>query len=191
MSKDRINAILDYWFEGVNDQTPINKKNPPFCKWFVESKAVDEEIRQAFEQDLVLASEGGCKDWEMSNQGRMALILLYDQFSRNIYRGTKQMYAYDGLALELVLRMIQKGEDKGYLLIHRVFLYMPLMHFEDKAIQKMSVEFFTRLVEDAKIQTPDNIHYYEYTLKYAREHCETVMQHDRFPHRDSILQRNF
>jgi len=180
---------LNYWFEGVNDSTLINKKALPFKKWFIKDKKVDEGIREQFEPDLTKAADGEHKDWEESAKGRLALIILYDQFSRNMYRDMPRMYAYDALALNLTLRTIDQRRDYELSLIQRVFLYMPLMHFEDPTLQQLSVRCFTNLVEESKAKTPDNTHYYEYTLKYAREHHDTVIRFGRFPHRDAILNR--
>ena len=190
MSTDRVRSILDFWFEGINDSTAINIKNDPFKKWFVEDEKVDQAIRQQFEGDLLKAAEGKYKDWEGAPQGRLALIILFDQFSRNIYRDTEQMYAYDALALELAMRTIDQGKDQELMLIERAFLYLPLMHFEDVTLQQLSVENFTKLVEEARAKNTDNVHYYEYSLKHAKEHHDTVAEHGRFPHRDAILNRS-
>jgi len=186
---DRIDIILDYWFHGVDDTTAIDKNALPFKKWFKKDAKVDEEIRQQFESDLVKAAQGECKDWEDSAKGRLALILLYDQFSRNMYRDTERMYAYDALALELTLRTINQGGEQDLSLIQKTFLYMPLMHFEDPKLQQLSVECFKKLVEESKIKNPRNTHYYQYNLKYAQEHHDTVARFGRFPHRDAILKR--
>jgi len=189
MSEDRVNIILNYWFHGVDDTTVIDTKALPFKKWFIEDKETDEEIRRQFASDLEKAADGECKDWEDSVQGRLALILLYDQFSRNIYRNTERMYAYDALALELTLRTITQRREGDLSLIQRAFLYMPLMHFEDRKLQQLSVQYFTKLVDESKIKNPENTHYYAYTLKHAKEHHDTVAQFGRFPHRDAILKR--
>ncbi|MCK4881905.1 MAG: DUF924 domain-containing protein [Candidatus Omnitrophica bacterium] len=186
---DKIDLILDYWFEGVSDATAIDKKSSPFKKWFIKDEQVDDEIRERFEADLTKAADGEYKDWEGSARGRLALILLYDQFSRNIYRDMPRMYAYDALALDLTLRSIDQQWDRELSLIQRTFLYMPLMHFEDPTLQQLSVKCFTGLVEESKAKIPANTHYYEYSLKYAKGHYDTVLQFGRFPHRDAILNR--
>ena len=185
----RIDPIIHFWFEGIDDQAPIDRNALPFKKWFVQDKALDEEIRCRFEVDLQKAAEGKYAGWEDSPSGRLALILLFDQFSRNMYRDTEKMFAYDAKALELTMRTIEEGKDKQCLLIHRAFLYLPLMHAEDLGFQRMSVKYYTDLVKDSKETNPENTHYYDYTLKYAREHCDTVTRFGRFPHRDRILGR--
>jgi uncharacterized protein (DUF924 family) len=186
---DRTDIILNYWFEGVNDATAIDREALPFRKWFIKNQKVDEEIRERFEGDLMKAAEGEYKDWEQSAKGRLALILLYDQFSRNIYRSTPRMYAYDALALNLALKTVDQGWDNELPLIQRTFVYMPLMHFEDPTLQQLSVKCFTGLVQESKTKNPENTHYYEGTLKYAQEHRDTVVEFGRFPHRDAILNR--
>jgi uncharacterized protein (DUF924 family) len=189
MASDKIDAILNYWFEGVNDEITIDKKALPFKKWFLKNQKVDEEIRERFESDLTKAADGEYKVWEESAKGRLALIILYDQFSRNMYRDTPRMYAYDALALDLTLRSIDQGQDQEVSLIQRTFVYMPLMHFEDSSLQQLSVKCFTDLVEESKAKAPINTHYYEGTLKYAQAHHDTVVEFGRFPHRDAILNR--
>ena len=146
-----------------------------------------QRIRRKFEADLLKAAEGGYKDWENSPRGRLALIILFDQFSRNIYRDTEKMYAADALALALMLRVVDQDKDQELMLIERAFLYLPLMHCEDVQLQQRSVECFTRLVEEIKITNADNAHYYEYSLKHAKEHHDTVAKFDRFPNLDVIL----
>jgi len=186
---DRRETILQYWFEGVDDSTAIDIKNYPFKKWFIEDEKVDQEICQQFKGDLLKAAEGEYKEWKDSPRGRLALIILFDQFSRNIFRDTEKMYAYDALALALTLQVVDQGKDQELMLIERAFLYLPLMHFEDIKLQKRSVECFTKLVEEIKIKNADNVHYYEYSLKHAKEHHDIVAKFGRFPHRDVILNR--
>jgi len=186
---NKIGHILDFWFEGIDDSTAINIKNNPFKKWFLKDEKLDEEIRRQFEADLLKAARGEHKDWEGTPQGRLALIILFDQFSRNMFRDREQMYAYDAMALELTLRTIDQGKDQELMLIERAFLYLPLMHFEDVKLQQRSVQCFTKLVEESRVKNAGNTHYFEYSLKHAKEHHNTVARHGRFPHRDAILNR--
>ncbi len=184
MYKEGIESILEYWFEGVDDETIVKKKALPFKKWFVQSRRVDQEICARFEKVLVEAAEGKYKDWEESVRGRLALILLFDQFSRNIYRGTLQMYAYDALALDLILRSIQEKFDQQTNLIERIFFYMPLMHAEDLKAQKLSIECFERLVKESKIKSSQNAAYYQYHFSHAQKYYDLILKEGRFLHRD-------
>ena len=177
--------ILEYWFEGVVDETPIDKRELPFRKWFAKDRKIDDEIRQRFESDLLQARQGQYKDWEDSIQGRLALIILFDQFSRNMYRNTPKMFENDSAALELSLRSIHEKIDGQLPLIERMFLYMPLMHSEDLNIQKLSLKYFEQLLEEAKQKFPQNAPYYQSNLGYAREHFAVIEKFGRFVRRDS------
>lgn len=186
---DRISQILQFWFEGIDDGTPIDPKSNPFKKWFVKDPAFDAQVRKNFENDLLSAKRGQLRDREKTGQGRLALILLFDQFSRNIYRGTPEMFENDSKALDLTLRSIQEGMDQELAMIERVFLYMPLQHAEDFEIQKLSLQHFGSLAQEAKEKNPRHAGYYAYTLDYAKRHQDIIERFGRFPHRNPILGR--
>src|SRR3989338_5742530 len=129
---DKIQAILDFWFAGADDAALINKNQPPFCKWFAKDVAFDRQIKDRFEDDLLEAAQGKRQAWESTAEGKLALILLFDQFARNIYRDIEKMYAFDPLAQKLALSMIANKEYTALPLARQVFVYMPLMHAEDR-----------------------------------------------------------
>ena len=183
------NHILIYWFEGIDDQTPIDKGALPFRKWFAQNKKIDEEIRQRFEPELIKANQGEYRDWDFSARGRLALIILFDQFSRNMYRNTFKMFEFDTKALELSLRTVKEKLDAQLLLIEKVFLFMPFMHSEDLKIQELSVECFEQLAEFSRRKYPSNAFYFETTLQYAKKHWGIIKQFERFPRRNAILNR--
>ncbi len=182
-------AILQFWFHSLTDATPIDKKSPPASLWFNGGRKFDDEIRQKFEGVWRQAKGGGRKEWESSVQGRLALIILFDQFPRNMFRNTPQAFETDALALELTSRSIKEGTDKKLALIERVFLYMPFMHVEDLPAQEEGVRCFQNLVEESKTKAPHNMHYFEYNLSFARRHHDIIAQFGRFPHRNAILKR--
>ena len=184
-----VDKILQFWFEGITDQTPIDKHTLPFRKWFAKDERLDAEIKETFEAQLLFARGGQCREWENSSPGRLALIILFDQFSRNMHRGTAKMFDTDSLALDLSLRSIDEKIDGEWPLIERIFLYMPLMHSEDLDIQKLSVRCFEKLAGEAKHKFPQNVSYYEYNLRYAQKHCSVIEQFGRFPHRNIFLAR--
>ena len=184
-----IQDILDFWFEGITDATPIKKNTHPFKKWFAKNDKFDQEIREKFKEDLIKARQGDYKNWELSVDGRLALIVLFDQFSRNMYRDTPQMYETDTLALELASRSIKENIDKKSALIERVFIYMPLEHAEDLKMQELSLRCFDGLVHEAKQKNPRNAAYYQSHFDYARRHYDIIAHFGRFPHRNAILNR--
>ncbi len=182
-------AILDFWLEGANDQVLIKKKNPPFSRWFASNRRFDEKIRELFEDDWNKAYDGQYREWEKTARGRLALIILFDQFSRNMYRNTVKMYASDPKALALSQEMVRDTMDEDLSLIERKFVYLPFMHAEDIEVQEFSVACFTGLMELVKKVNPANLSYYEANLNYAKNHCETVKRFQRFPHRNKVLNR--
>ena len=186
---NRIQAILQFWFEGVDDSTPIDKGKRPFSKWFRADKALDQEIQERFESDLNNALTGKYQDLEKSPQGSLALALLYDQFTRNMYRDTPKMYMADARAWKLALRLTSGQKEHTLYLVERVFIYMPLMHVEDIQAQRLSVQYFAELVEESKNKNPGNTHYYNYSLDYANRHRAIIERFGRFPHRNKILGR--
>jgi len=185
----RVNEILVFWFEGVDDAVRIDKNKAPFKKWFIKSPSLDEEIRVRFQQDLAHAARGRYQEWEATAEGKLALIILLDQFSRNMYRDTPKMYGFDGQAQKLTLAMLAQNEQGNLPLIQRIFACMPLMHAEDAELQKLSVRCFEQLAAESQSKKPDNSHYYQYNLEYARKHGAIVERFGRFPHRNAILGR--
>lgn len=181
--------ILDFWFHNITDETPIDKKSPPASLWFNGGRKLDDEIRQKFEIIWREAKGGECKDWEKSPKGVLALIILFDQFPRNMFRNSSQAFETDALALELVSRSIREGTGQKLALIERVFLYMPFMHAENLKAQEEGVRCFQNLVEESKNKSPHNTHYFEYNLSFARRHRDIIAQFGRFPHRNAALKR--
>jgi len=188
-TKNRQDLILEFWFHDLSDSVVLDKNSPTVRQWFVKDPRIDSEIREKFELDLRKAGKGEYSSWEVEVRGRLALILLYDQFSRNMYRDTPKMFATDPLALGLTLRTIAEKRDGQIQLVERLFFYMPLMHSEVMERQKFSVECFTDLVRESKHKSPRNSPYYEYTLDFAKRHHAIVEQFGRFPHRNLILNR--
>ena len=181
--------ILNYWFKDLSDTVRLEKDSPTVKKWFTKSEAIDREIREKFEADLLQAAEGKYQSWEKEPKNALALVILFDQFSRNMYRGTAKMFSFDENALRLTLGAVKKENDKELPLFQRIFLYMPLMHAEDLKIQELSLKHFEALVKESKQKRPINVSYYEYTFDFARRHHQIIAEFGRFPHRNKILER--
>jgi len=184
-----VHDILEFWFEGIDDGILFDRGRTPFRKWFRKDPQFDQEIKVKYEKIYEQAKEDRFKEWEMSSQGRLALIILLDQFPRNMYRNTPQMFAADKEALSQTLACVAGKKDKELMLIERVFCYMPLMHAEDPEMQERSVQYYRQLVETAGMRKPDNSPYFEYTLQYAVAHRDIIARFGRFPHRNFMLQR--
>jgi uncharacterized protein (DUF924 family) len=161
--------VLDFWFG--RGRTPRFKKF-----WFEKSFATDRKIKERFGRALESAKKGNLDAWTATPRGRLALIILLDQFSRNIHRGKREAFAADARALRLTKQALKQREDRKLHPLERIFLYMPLMHSEKKADQKQSVALFT------KLKMKEN-------LWYAKEHKRVIDAFGRFPHRNAILGR--
>lgn len=181
--------IIKFWFHDVTDQHVIDKKKEPYSSWFKKNDVFDLTIKERFEEHVLKAEQGKYDSWKKSMHGRLALILLWDQFPRNIYRGTPDMFRFDSLALDLVKDTLAKHWDQQAACIYRVFIYMPLMHAENIESQEMCVDKFEELMEFSMTTCPDNTDYFAYNLKYAIQHQNIIEQFNRFPHRNKILGR--
>ena len=182
-------TILDYWFNGLNDQTLIDLESSTVKRWFSGEEATDREIRERFEEDHLQAARGEYKAWEDTPRGRLALVILLDQFPRNLYRNSPKAFATDPMALDLCLRSIEDGFDEPLALIERTFLYMPLMHAEAVEMQEKCKRQFSLLVELAKERSAMNVGYFTYSYEFAVKHAVIIERFGWFPHRNAILGR--
>jgi uncharacterized protein (DUF924 family) len=178
---ERVNEILNFWF-GSDPHKPLSEQE----KWWKVDPHFDAEVRKKFEDDFKRAVDGRYEDWSKTARGSLALILLFDQFSRNIYRGTPEAFAQDPIALEVALDGLEKGQDRELSLVERWFFYMPLEHSEELDIQKKSVKLFETLKEEADGNLTTAL---EHAHEFALRHYEIVQRFGRFPHRNTILGR--
>ena len=186
---DRSEVIRDYWFGKVDDAKTLDMSSPEVKRWFGESPDTDREIRERFHGDFVKAAEGGCAEWESSPKGCLTLALLFDQFPRNMFRNTPRAFETDPLAQGISLRAIEAGKDETLPLIERMFLYMPLMHSEDLALQKKALRLYEKLVKLSKEQCPANADFFVFAYGFERKHYVIVERFGRYPHRNAILGR--
>ena len=176
------NDILAFWFG--NDVAAGSWKERRSV-WFAGGPDLDNEIGSHFGDWHESASRGELSEWQRSAHGSLALILLLDQFTRNLYRGTADAFSQDGRAQAAMQAGIDAGQDEELEPIERAFFYMPCMHAEDLQLQNQGVELFTAL---SKIPGDAQDHL-EGTLKYAIEHRDLLVKFGRFPHRNPILKR--
>jgi uncharacterized protein (DUF924 family) len=183
---ERQSRILSFWFGNLNDgEVPPEELSR---MWWAKELRTDEYIRQNFETDLIDASEGGLREWEKTPLGTLALIILLDQFSRNIYRDTPRAFSQDTLALEIAMSGIEKGFDKGLHPVMKVFFYMPFMHSENPEMQKKSLSLFMALERDFT-SPPALARVLSTNRDYAERHYTTITRFGRYPHRNRILGR--
>lgn len=182
----RQNAVLEYWFGDLKEG-----EIPPddvIARWWGKDQKTDDYIRENFGRGLEEAARGALHGWEETPRGTLALIIVLDQFSRNVYRDDPRAFARDGLALETAARGIAKGFDKGLHPVMRVFFYIPFMHSEDLVMQERSLEFF-RGLENEFSSAPGVSEMLSSNRDYAERHYEIVKRFGRYPHRNRILGR--
>ena len=180
----RIEAILAFWFEEKELTAPqIDRR---MDVWFGEDDVFDHECKKEFADDVEKASRGELDHWAHQPHGRLALILLLDQFRRNIYRNTVGAFEKDKAALKLCVEGAMGKKDRGLKPIERAFFYMPLQHAESRKVQAKSVELFKRL---AKAVSPTYRETFETMAQFAELHRDIVEQFGRFPHRNKLLNR--
>ncbi|MBT8494746.1 MAG: DUF924 domain-containing protein [Deltaproteobacteria bacterium] len=176
--------VLDFWFGDLDESGSADAEHSK--QWFKKDPEFDAEIRTRFESSYQAIASGEREDWLSKPEGALAYVIVLDQFSRNMYRDSAQMYAADDRALTAARQAITAGFDAQLPSDQRVFLYMPLMHAEDREAQAECVSHMEKLVAELGAD-PDSRA--AANLKYARWHQDVVDRFGRFPHRNPILGR--
>jgi uncharacterized protein (DUF924 family) len=181
---DRIHTLLGFWFGdlGMADLPSSDRTN----LWFGESEKLKSMISQSYGEDYNKTVRGDHDDWAKTPRGRLAMIILLDQFSRYLHRNSPHAFDYDKLAQELCLQGLQNEMDHNLTLIERVFFYMPLVHAENVEIQEQSIRLFQSLVGLSMSETTQ---VYQLFLAYAYAHFRVIKEFGRFPQRNIILGR--
>lgn len=180
----RAEGIHEFWF-GALDAAGRPEPDRP-GRWFSPDEGFDAEVRGRFEADLRNAAGGRLGRWERTPRGALALILLFDQFPRNMYRGTARAFLFDESARAVLDRALPPERLDALWPIERVFAWMPLEHAEDRDCQARSVELFAGLVEAVD---PSERGRYEEFLRHAQQHRDVIERFGRFPHRNAVLGR--
>jgi len=186
----RAQEVLDYWF-GPNplrdDELPnrlrlwFGAEDPP------EIRALrDQDIATRFGAHTEAAARGELDHWAGSPHRLLALLLLLDQFPRQIWRGKARAFAQDAKAASLCLAGMGTGADAALSPVERMFFYLPLEHAEDRALQEESMSAYRRLAAEAPAEHRD---LFEGVLRFAGSHREVVERFGRFPHRNTVLGR--
>lgn len=168
MNDNSADNILNFWFEDIEHS----------C-WFKNDPVFDSELRRRFGDLLIRAKDDRLDHWCATPQGMLALIIVLDQFSRNIHRDRAEAFAADAKALQLAVDGIGEGADKALSLEQRSFFYLPLRHAENLEMQELGL-LKTRALNVAGYGTD----------KYALGHLETIRQFGRFPYRNKALGRS-
>lgn len=178
--------ILTQWFGSARPRNAEALQHK--AQWFIKSPAFDEALRERFGVAVEAALGGALQHWAAQGPWQhLALVVLLDQFTRNIFRNTPKSFAGDPQALTLALQAMQSGADQQLPEVVRVFMYLPLEHAEDPVMQQRSVAAFEALHQaatDAELRE-----YLAGSLDYAYRHQVVIEKFCRFPHRNAILGR--
>ena len=180
----RIEDVLTFWFKEHALSAPQIDRRMDI--WFGADPIFDHEITKEFANDVELASAGKLDYWAESPRGRLALIIMIDQFRRNIHRNTAQAFSKDTAALKYCVEGAIKKHEQDLAPIEKVFFYMPLQHAESRKVQSKSVLLYKRLIASA---SPTYRETFETVLQFAELHRDIVDQFGRFPHRNTLLNR--
>jgi len=180
----RIEAVLSFWFEEQALSAPQIDRRMEI--WFGSDPVFDMELDKEFSNDVELASTGKLNHWAESPRGRLALIIMIDQFRRNIYRNTAMAFSKDKLALKYCVEGAMKKHEQDLAPIEKVFFYMPLQHAESRKVQAKSVQIYDRIAASV---SPTYHETFETVLQFAELHKDIIEQFGRFPHRNTLLNR--
>ncbi|MBV9453161.1 MAG: DUF924 domain-containing protein [Rubrobacter sp.] len=169
-------AILAFWFGREGEEGYGEFKEA----WFSRDPDFDREVRDRFKDAYEGAVAGELEAWKEEARSCLALILVLDQFPRNMFRGDARMYAADGLALATAHHALDRAYDRELSPVQRMFMYLPLEHSENLEDQRLSVELFRTLAEETGSED---------ILAYAVQHSKIIDRFGRFPHRNEILGR--
>ena len=169
-------AILEFWF-GKPDEVDYGKSRKV---WFTKNPEFDDEVRSRFLNVHNQAAAGELNDWNATPQGCLALIILLDQFPRNMFRGQPQAFATDPQALAYARHAVTQGFDKELPKLQRWFVYLPFEHSENLADQRQCVELCEQLGDEPEMRE---------AIDYAYRHLRVIERFGRFPHRNQILGR--
>ncbi len=162
----RYRDVIEFWFNELDPE-----------QWWKKDEQLDRVIKERFLQIHGKATACELFDWRREPSGRLAEIIILDQFSRNIYRGTPSAFASDAMALCLSQEAIGAGDDLQLSNSERCFCYMPFMHSESRKIHRIAVKLFANLGLESNLQ-------------YELKHKEVIDRFGRYPHRNAILGRS-
>ena len=172
-----IEEILSFWFSPIRDEPSYFADCSK--RWFAQNADFDREIVQRFQADYERAAQGQLAHWTETARGGAALILVLDQFPRNMFRNDSRAFATDPLAQQIAEQMIAAGLDRQLRLVERYFVYVPFMHSEQRAHQQRSVMLFQQMAAQRAY----------FDTSYALRHQQVIARFGRFPHRNGVLGR--
>lgn len=181
---EQIEQILQFWFGELKQGYPVTNRK---SLWWFGDEAMDRQLDELFGHQVRQALWGQLDDWAGQPRGRLALIILLDQFTRSIYRGSADAFSGDARAEQLCREGLKKGHDAALEGSEKLFFLMPLEHAEDLSAQDLCVA----QLENLLCETPQEYrHHIDNALDFAHEHRDLIVRFGRFPYRNKILDRS-
>ncbi len=180
----RIDEVIEFWFGA--DAVPTKER---YMRWFTKDPAFDDEIRARFGALQADAAAGTLDRWQETPRGELALLVLLDQMSRNLFRDDRRAFASDDVALSIAQNLLRSGRAKQLTTVQRAVALVPFEHAEDRAAQAEGVAGLSTLFDEAMKNDPDSADLVKNFLGYAEKHRDIVQRFGRFPHRNTVLGR--
>jgi uncharacterized protein (DUF924 family) len=186
MADPRIDDVLSFWFGAAGDSPEARMK-----RWFMPDPAFDAAIRTRFGDLIEEAAAGRLTGWPATARGALALVIVLDQFPRNVFRGTSGAFAHDWKALQVARTAIADGHDRELGFLERMFLLLPFEHAEDRETQVESVAAYEALHAEAVAAgaPPGELATLAGAVDYAHRHKVIIDRFGRYPHRNALLER--
>jgi uncharacterized protein (DUF924 family) len=181
---DKIDAILNFWFEGIT--SPDQFFGPVSPLWFSSTPEFNEKIRQNFLSDIDRAIAGEYDSWLATGRGCLAMIILTDQFTRNLFPDSREQLKGDPKAISVVEHLIREGLESQLWPVHLFFAYLPFEHSEEMRYQDLSIQKYTQLIENTPEHLRDNL---SLPMRFAVLHRNVIVKFGRYPGRNKLLGR--
>lgn len=182
----RCRELLDFYFgEASRPDCDLDTFRTRTKFWFMRNAATDAEIRTRFASLVESAVAGELAAWKETPLGRLGLVVLLDQFSRNLNRDSARAFDHDARALALALEGVERGDPAALTPGEKLVFYLPIMHAEDTALQARCSQLYTDLAGESAVLGPE----LEMAKKFALRHREIIDRFGRFPHRNKVLGR--
>lgn len=180
--------VLDFWFGDLDDSSALGEHPKPKT-WWKKSDEFDAEIERRFGGLIDAAARGELDDWRADPARCLALVLVFDQFRRNVYRDDPRAFELDPTARVIARAAIDAGHDVALPLVRRCFFYLPLMHSESLDDHALATRCFEQLIEDARTKAPQQVSMFENNLDFEHRHRTIIERFGRYPHRNAVLGR--
>ena len=181
--------VIRFWFGDWDETRPLRDDDTNIRRWWQADPSIDADVRQKFGALHTEVTSGAYDDWEASARGSLAKVIVLDQLSRMLFRGASRAFRWDGKARTTMLHALERAQDRELRPIERAFLYMPLMHAEDRATHRRALALYSDLAEEAEETGLARADYYRQVVGHEVRHKEVIDRFGRYPQRNFALER--